>query len=32
MIAETVIEALIAETVRGFNKNDGCFFEPNGEQ
>jgi len=25
MIAETVIEALIAETVRGFNENDGCF-------
>jgi hypothetical protein len=25
MIAETVIEALIAETVHGFNENDECF-------
>jgi hypothetical protein len=25
MIAETVIEALIAETVQGFNENDECF-------
>jgi hypothetical protein len=30
MIAETIIEALIAETVHGFNENDECFSKSRG--